>query len=230
MTNTFILCHDQNIITELVNSKKYDNVGDYTFIFMGPGPVDQLSKDNVVISRELPENIEQFRNCLQYCGWYSVYKNKLYGNTDRIRFIDYDVDIIKWDVNTLLDVKSYLNYDFSFYFDSGYGSCASRFCENVLQKTGHTTQELLNNFFKNTEITKWFSTADVLIKTNLFEQFMEWVEPLFLKYKEEPCFGFHFERYLCVFCMSKNIPYQCVTGETEHQQLQSHPYYSFTNR
>lgn len=226
---TFIFCHNQEIILNLLRAEKYKDIGDFKFIFMGPGAVEKLDKDKVIIAREMTHNIEQYRNCLQYCGWYAIYKNNLC-NAEKIRLIDYDVDILKWDTTKQTQVKSFLNYDFSFYYDEGYGECAKRFRENIFKKTGYSAKEIAANFKNKTNITNWFSAADVLTDTSVFVSFMEWVEYFFFLDKEDPCFSFHFERYFCIFCMINDIPYQCVNNETTHLQLQSHPFYNHTNR
>lgn len=224
---TFILCHDQDIINSLINNGKYRDIGTHKFIFMGPGQVDKLDREKVIIARELPDNIEHFRNGLQYCGWYAIYKNNLC-TSEKIRLIDYDVDIIKWSTDLNEKVKSFVNYDITFYYDEGFGRCVGEFQNNVLNKTSQTTKSLAENFIKNTGIKNWFSAADVMTYTDIFKDYMAWLEPIFFANTESPCFSFHFERYFCIYCMEKGIPYQCCEGETEHKQLQSHPYYNFT--
>jgi len=224
MINTFIFCHDQDIVLDLLNTNKYKDLTSYKIIFLGNRPVDKIeTNENVIVSRNLPSNIEQYKNCLQYCGWYAVYKNNLI-STSSIRLIDYDVDIDKWVEHSEYKVKGHLCNDLYFYFDDGFGEYF-KFRQNILKKTGNTPRELATNFAEKYKIKTWFSAADVLIDTNIFNEFMGWVEGLFEQEKDCYYFGMHFERYLCIFCMYHNIEYECSGGETNHQQLMSHPYY-----
>lgn len=219
---TFVMCHDQNIIFDSVNNELYkDNV---KFLFLGKGEVDKIkSFDDVIICRDLEFNIEEYKNCLQYCAWYAVLKNNLLGDHEYVRFIDYDIDINN-KISVTKDVKGTIAYDWEYYFYTGFGD-SEKFQNHVKEISNKTIFELIETHQTNFGQTKWFSSIDTIMKRQFYFDFMMWFDGLYEKYKNEYYFGMHFERYLTIYCLIKNVDYEISFGETTHKQLKSHNYY-----
>lgn len=57
----FIVCHDQNIIIDFENKKKFINLPLYRYLYVGSGNTDLIkNNDKIIICRDLFNNIEQF--------------------------------------------------------------------------------------------------------------------------------------------------------------------------
>lgn len=224
MNDTFILCHDQDLVLSDVvkNTKKITDP--FSIVFMGNRSIDKI-KDNkkLIVSRDLPHNIEQYKNCLQYCGWYAIFKNNLF-NSEYIRLIDYDIIIDRWNNETDNEIKSTIFFNNDFYFCDGFGD-SKTFIKNIINFFNYDPNTLAKNYYKRTNNNKWFSSCDVLVKKSVFVEFMGWMDEVFNQQKDNYYFGMHFERYLSIFCMANNIKYECVENESRHLQLQSHSYY-----
>lgn len=221
---TYIFCHDQNFILNSITNKRYKILDSHYYVFLGFNNVEKVRNiENVIISRELNDNIEVDKRCLQYCGWYSLYKNNLL-DSDYIRLIDYDVDILKLNNETNFDVKSGMGLDFNFYFDYGFGE-SENFKNYIKNNYNITTNKLIENYSKKFNQKKWFSIGDVLIKVDIFKNFMEWFYKVYLLNKESKYFAHHFERYLTIYCLLNDIQYEIKNDEVIHRQLKSHNFY-----
>ena len=224
MTKTFILCHTQDFIIDSIEHNKYKNFNDYYFVFMGMGQINKIKNiNNVIICRDLPNNIEEQKNCLQYCGWYSLYHNEFL-DTDYIRIIDYDVDIININNKTSHCVKSGLGFGFDDHFLNKFGN-HRKFVDIMNRYANGDIRKAISNYSKEFNQDKWFSSIDVLINKETFSKFMEWFKPIAEEIKDEYYFGMFFERVLTIFLIVNNVDYNITENEVTHNQLQSHPYY-----
>jgi hypothetical protein len=220
---TFVMCHDQDIIFNNIYQKKY--TGNIKFLFLGDREIDKIKHfSNVIICRNLEFNIEVYKNCLQYCAWYAVLRNNLIGDYNYVRFIDYDIDIIKHDINITSDIKGTISYDWNFYFYEGFGD-NEKFKNNIIDITKKTIFELVEEHKSKYNQTNWFSSIDTIMKKQCYFNFMNWFTNIYEAKKLEYYFGMHFERYLTIYCLTNNINYETSSDETKHQQLKSHPYY-----
>jgi hypothetical protein len=225
MVTTYIFCHDQNFILNSIENTRYDCLGKHYFVFLGFNEVDKIEGlENVIISRNLSDNIENNKHCLQYCGWYSIFKNTSL-NSDYIRLIDYDVDILTPNNQTSYDIKSSMGFNFNFYFNTGFPE-HHKFNDYIKNKLGFNLQFLIEKHYNKFIQDKWFSIGDVLIKTETFRNFMEWFYPVYLDNNDSNYFAHHFERYLTVYCLLNDIQYEVKENETIHRQLKSHNYYT----
>jgi hypothetical protein len=221
---TFILCHTQEFVINSIQDDKYRDFGDYYFVFMGMGQTDKIDGiNNVIICRNLPHNIEEQKNCLQYCGWYGLYHNNLI-DTDYFRIIDYDIDIIEINNTTNHKVKSAIGFNYDFYFLEGFGNNL-KFIDTINDYVKGDIKKLIYDYSIKFNQNKWFSSIDVLIDKEIFFDFMEWFKPIYEKSKDEYYFGMFFERYLTIFLIIKNIEYSVTENEINHKQLKSHIYY-----
>jgi hypothetical protein len=217
------MCHDQDIILNYIKEKKYsDNL---KFLFLGNREIDKIKDlDNVIICRDLEFNIEDHKNCLQYCAWYAVLKNKLIDNSEYVRFVDYDIDIINNDIHITSDVKGTVAYDWNFHFYHGFGD-SEKLKNEIVQISKKTIFQLIEEHENKYNQTSWFSSIDTIMKKEFYFDFMNWFTSIYETNKLEYYFGMHFERYLTIYCLINSINYETSFGETIHQQLKSHPYY-----
>lgn len=224
-TKTFILCANQSVVLQSLESKKYDDIGDYAFLFLGAGDVSNIeSLNNVIVCRNLPNNIEEKPNWLIYTGWYALYHNDLLDGLDKFRVMDYDINIIKFNNETKCDLKSSMGFDFNFHFWYGFGD-AYTFITRVEREAGCSFEVLLKEYTEFCGQTKWFSGIDMLISVKLFNDFMKWFEHLYIESENERFISHHLERWVTIYLMINKIEYEICEGESYHQQLKGHNYY-----
>jgi hypothetical protein len=220
---TYVMCHNQDIIIDCINRGKYNKIGEHKFLFLGFGDTTKIeNNDKVIICRNLKNNIEENKNCLQYCAWYAVYNNDLF-NDEYIRFIDYDINIID-DFNVNKKVKGTVGFNNDFYFKGGFGE-SDKFNNDVINYCGKNIDELIDEYEKKYNITKWFSSIDTTMHIDFFRDFMGWFNSYYSNNKDNFYFGMHFERFLMVYCMYTLTECEITKNETKHEQLMSHIYY-----
>jgi len=224
MSKTFVLCHTQDFVINSIKENKYSGFENHYFVFMGMSQTDKIEGiENVIICKNLTENIEEQKNCLQYCGWYALYYNGLI-DTDYVRIIDYDIDIVMFNNKTDYKVKSGVGFNYDFYFLNGFGN-QNKFISTINEYIGGDINTLINDYSIKFNQYRWFSSIDVLINKQTFFDFMDWFKPIYEKNKNEHYFGMFFERYLNIFLIVKNIDYTITENEIIHKQLKSHGYY-----
>lgn len=221
---TYIFCHDQDFVIKSIQNKRYSTVGDHFYVFMGAGDVSKISTEkNVIISRNLEKNIEEHKNCLQFCGWKALYDNKLIA-TDYVRLLDYDVDIIGLKDDMKTEIKSYMGFKFDFYFTFGFGE-SNKFNKEIYETFGSSIDEMIKTYKTKHNQTNWSSVGGLLMTKNIFENFMKWFEPIYELKKTEHYFSHHFERYFTIFLLLNDVEYEVVHNEAVHRQLKSHNFY-----
>lgn len=222
---TFILCANQEIIFQSIEAGKYSDIGDYAFLFLGAGNTSKVEHlDNVIICRNLPNNIEDKPNWLIYTGWYALYHNNLLDGLDRFRVMDYDIDIIKFNNETKYDLKSSMGFDFGDHFFHGFPN-VSTFIARVEREAGCSYGELIANYREFCGQSRWFSGIDMLISVKLFRNFMKWFEHLYVESENEKFISHHLERWVTVYLMLNKVEYEICQGESHHLQLKGHKYY-----
>jgi hypothetical protein len=91
---TFIFVHDQQIVLDYIAANKFHDLPDVKYCFLGQRPVDQIEHlDNVIVARNLPDNIEHFPNLVAWTGWYAVLWNDLI-YADLVNLFEYDVNVV----------------------------------------------------------------------------------------------------------------------------------------
>lgn len=221
---TYVMCHNQDIILYFINNGKYNNIGEYKFLFLGYGDTDKIKDNNqVIICRDLPNNIEQNKNCLQYCAWYALFYNNLI-DSQYIRFVDYDIDIINHNIHTDKKIKGTIGFNFDFYFKEGFGD-NTKFNQDIFNYCGKDIDTLINEYTLKYGITKWFSSIDTIIHTDTLKEFMGWFYNYYVNNTNNFYFGMHFERFIMIYCMMVSIDCEISENETIHHQAMSHKYY-----
>ena len=75
----FIVCHNQEIIIDQLSKNIAQKLPNCKFLLVGDGPIDQLKQydSQVIICRDLSDNIEEHPYLCSFTAWYSVVKNNL---------------------------------------------------------------------------------------------------------------------------------------------------------
>jgi len=92
--STFIFVHDQQIALDYIAAGKFSDLPDVKYCFLGMRPTEQIEQlPNVIIARDLPDNIEHFPNLVAWTGWYALVRNGLI-KTDLVNLFEYDVNVV----------------------------------------------------------------------------------------------------------------------------------------
>lgn len=90
---TFIFVHDEQIVLDYIAANKFHDLPDLKYVFLGQRSTDRIKHlSNVVVARDLPNNIEHLPNLVAWTGWYAVLRNDLI-TADYVNLLEYDVNI-----------------------------------------------------------------------------------------------------------------------------------------
>jgi FkbM family methyltransferase len=94
---TFIFVHDQKIIHDCDKTKKFSEMPNLKYVFLGYRDVGEIEgRDDVIIARNQPINIESKKNLVAWTGWYAVVKNN-HVTADIVNLFEYDINLLsKW--------------------------------------------------------------------------------------------------------------------------------------
>lgn len=226
---TFIFIHDQNVLLEYLKVKKFSDLPNLKYVFVGNKPIDKIQKfDNVIIARNLPINIEQYPLFTSFTGWYALWKNNLI-ESDFINLFEYDI-IIESRFKELQEPRLDGRFDFIGYIPhpmTGFHYIKnSAWVENIIPsiKKHHNIDivELVNRRILENPSSVWSSTSNSTFSKQTFFEYMEWFEKLIDDLKDTRTCGHSHERSLSFFYLSKNKKVSILPGTIRHFQLNSH--------
>lgn len=228
-TQTFIFCHNQEYILGFEKNNKFSNLYNYTYVFLGNGETDKLSGfKNVIVARELPNNIEQYPLFTSFTGWYALWKNNLI-KSDYVNLFEYDVILnqhfeqnITRMIENKIDMIGYVPFSMNNYHFLN----NNRWVEHIHSAIKKTYNQDIFAFFKRI-IQKnpnsiWSSTSNTTFKKSVFEEYMKWFEPLIPYLKNTETCGHAHERSITFFSYFKNKKQVIVNGLLNHFQMNSH--------
>lgn len=224
-SQTFIFVHDQKIVNDFIKSNKFNQISNLKYVFLGDGDTSEIEKNSsVIISKNLPLNIENFPKLTSFTGWYSMWKNKLY-NSDYINLFEYDINLS----HNFLDEqkKTFGVYDIIGYIPFNVHNAA--FIEHR-PWSNYLAEEIKRNY--NVDIFNFISnlpkdkecsmTSNHTLSKNIFEQYMMWMEPMIDKIKLSELSGHQVERSISLFYLINNITYKVIPNVLNHFQFNSH--------
>ena len=223
---TFIFVHDQNIVVDFINSNKFSNLGDVKYVFVGSKPVDKIQNlNNVVICRDLNDNIENYPNLTSFTGWYALWKNNLI-ESDHINLFEYDI-------NCSSDIVSHINNGYDEGYDViGYIPLNVRhfnyighlpWVEKIISSLNTVYKVNLYDFILSLDgKTNVSVTSNHSMKKEIFEKYMNWISPMIDEIKSSYFSGHEVERSISIFYLLSNLKYKILEGKIEHFQFNSH--------
>jgi hypothetical protein len=224
---TFIFVHNQDIILDFIRHKKFNNFSNLTYVFLGKNDISKLENlDNVIIARNLENNIEEYPKLTSYTGWYALWKNNLLKGKY--------INLFEYDINTISNLEEILNevietkkFDIFGYIPHNVHS---------YEYLRHTpwSQNLITSLIKNYNIniidfieslpknTICSMTSNHTFKLDRFNEYMEWVDILVNDIKKSIFSGHEIERSISVFYLLNQIPYKILNNTITHFQFDSH--------
>jgi len=230
---TFIICHDESIIKNNIQSKKFNSLGDVKFLYVGKNEFDDINLyPNVIIVRDLKYNIEQYPRFTAFTAWYAIWKNNLC-TTKYLNLLEYDVNLNE-DFNFYLSnvikmkpkIVSYFPLTMRNYHYINNPDWVTSITKGIklAYKTdirNFVTGIIIDSINKNVEPI-WPTTNNVCFEYTTFEKYMKWIQPLISYMKDDPYSGHNQERALSFFSLMNKVPVAYFQGYIEHVQSDSH--------
>lgn len=230
---SFIFVHDQKIILDYIRQKKFSELENLNFVFLGYGDVQHIQNlPNIIICRNLPINIENYPKLTSFTGWYAIWKNNLYLDSDYINLFEYDINL-STQFNQKLNEN--LNHDLIGYIGMNIHRVeifkTPKFCDLLIESTNKTygidVLNYINKLHPNKEVSM---TSNHTMKNDLFKNYMKWVEPLIDQIKSSNFSGHQIERSVPLFNILHNCNFTIIENILEHLQLDSHHTQYKTNK
>jgi len=222
---TFIFVHDQKIILDFIKNDKFKNLPNLKFLFLGSGEIDKIRDlQNVIISRELEYNIENYPKLTSFTGWYSIWKNNL-SKSDFINLFEYDITISenfnetqnkKLIKNTILGYIPFSPHNHNFI---GHSPWIYELGQSIQKKYNINIKEFLKSV-PNDFICSMTSNHTFDIGT--FKKYMEWMEPMIDDIKISNFSGHMTERSISLFYILNGVKSVVIPNVLFHFQLNSH--------
>ena len=219
---TFICVHDQDIILEYEKNSKFKSLKNYRYIFLGDKPTNLITKNpKVIIARTYDDNLEDYPYFTAFTGWYLLWKNNLI-TTKYITLLEYDT-IVSENFEQVIskmiyDDKPMVGYVpvsvNNFHYIQNKNWVEHIF--NAINKVYKINLESkLKTIINNNPNLNWSSTSNVTFRSDIFNDFMKWFEPLIPYLKDTKTCGHAFERAVSFYYITKN-------KEMKHIQMDSH--------
>lgn len=225
-TQSFIFCHDQDIILRLEEKENFKHLNDYKYVFLDYYPHDKIKNiDNVIIGKDMEYHMSDYRYLLSYGGWWIVWKNDLI-KSKKVNLLEYDVEIspdfeLKSDIFYNKDIVSYKPFPTNNYHFINNPDWVSYLFKKVKEVYGLDLKTLTQEYI-NKGLKYWMATSNMHMSKDFFYQYMEWCDPIINEIKEDKMTGHALERLITMYCLYVDKQYDFNTGVLNHFQLDSH--------
>lgn len=227
--STFIFVHEQEIILDFINKKRFFELENLTYVFLGNRPINKIENlNNVIVSRKLPFNIEQYPKFTSFTGWYSLIKNNLI-KSEIVNLFEYDINYVS-GITKKIDGYISEGYDFIGYFpmlvtDPVYiqiSKYSDILIQSILKNTNVDLISKINNLYKLNSSLLWSSSSNSTWKVDELIKYVEWFEKFIEDIKDNEFCGHMHERSISFYYFIKNLKVLNTQGLMTHFQLNSH--------
>ena len=88
MVKIVFICHLEELVKKLYNT--YENPA---ILFVGLNTLNKTIYPDVIIVRDLQDNIEYEKSLLTFTAWYAIIKNDLFKDDEHLCLLEYDVKL-----------------------------------------------------------------------------------------------------------------------------------------
>ena len=225
----FVCIHDADLIVKIDPQLRMVANAPFTYIFVGRRSADLVRHwPNVVVARELPDNIEDENKFVDFTAWYAISRNGL-GTARSLALIQYDTVIsTKFSQKTIKKMASspgsILGYipwamsDANFLKNNMGAAPLARSINNIYQTDiyGLVAQAIASGD------DTWPSANSFCLDPARLNQFVDWFLPLMPDIGNVDAAGHSLERAIKIFCLIKGV--ECIydSSVAAHFQLNSH--------
>ena len=226
-----ITIHDQEILIDFEASNKFNkNNHPVTYIFVGNGKTDKLNNiDNLIIARNLNNNIEEYNYLVDFTSWYACIKNNIILN-DYVCLLQYDVNISKdfgyqsyklliESPNSILGYAPVKMKNRNFTYDNmGY----KPLFESIKSVYGLNIKKIFKDNIKLADDKNWPSTNNVAMHRDTLKDFVRWFTPVAFHMGNKKPVGHAFERAIKLYSILSGRQNIYAPDLLKHFQLNSH--------
>ncbi|MFU1477591.1 hypothetical protein ACM25N_07745 [Roseovarius sp. C7] len=226
-----VTIHDQELLIAYEAERKFAELNaPLTYVFVGHGPTDMVAElPNVIIARDLEENIETHKYLVDFTCWYALVQNKI-PSCEFLALIQYDVSIapnfVEKSIACLQNApQTVLGYvplsmnDRNFIRDNMGSEPLNEACRVVY---GVDIHRLLKSHISLSEDKLWPTTNNVAMHRETLKDFVRWFTPLAMHMGNQKPAGHAFERAIKLYSILSGRANSYVDDVLSHYQLNSH--------
>lgn len=227
--STFIFIHDQDILIKYLNAGKFKNIPNLKFVFLGNKPNDKIKNlDNIIVSKDLPLNIEEYPKFTSFTGWYSLWKNNLI-KSDYVNLFEYDInlsenfyDLLIKQINDKPDFLGYIARPIKMFDYVSNFMWVKDIIPSINKNYKINIYDVIENVIKNNPEETWSCTSNSTFSYESFNQYMKWFSVLIDDLKFSNTCGHAHERSISFFYFIFNKNVKFLLNELIHFQMDSH--------
>lgn len=217
MIDYFIVCHDQNIILDSLEKRKFSVLPNYKFMFVGNKPTNLIDDvENVIVCSRLKHNIENYPKLCSFTAWYAVSNNGL-SKEKHCCLLEYDVELFQ-DFHEK-NLNSILNADICAYFREPINdpmfSKSTPWLDIFFRTHNINTSEIYKEKF-------WYCTTNFTLSNDLLKDFNSWFYEIASMFKECDLGSYMHERMINVYSILNKIKIEYIEDKLKHFQMCSH--------
>ena len=226
---TFIFVHDQEIILDFINKNRFSEFENFKYVFLGSRNIDKLKNiGNVIIARDLDNNIENYPKLTSFTGWYLLVKNDLI-KSEYVNLFEYDVNCVNGFNIINRDIINQ-GFDFIGYFPMSvhdpvyleHSRYSDVLCDSIFKKTNIKVKDIINNLLDDNYFLQWSSSSNSTWKVSELNKFVIWFEQFIDDIKNNIYCGHMHERSLSFYYFIHNLNVGNFDGLMTHYQLNTH--------
>jgi hypothetical protein len=228
-SETFVFIHDQSLVLDFEAKSKFSNLYNHTYVFLGNRPVDKISHiPNLLIARDYDDNMEEYPLFTSYTGWYFLWKNNFI-KTRYINLVEYDVILDKnFDqihtkfYNENIEMIGYIPFPINHYQFVMNPEWNEHILPIIQNKHKVDLTKYFGKIVQQNPNAIWSSTSNTSFRTDIFDQYMKWFEPIGNQIKDTKTSGHAHERSITFFAHLMSKKMLITNGILQHLQLDSH--------
>jgi len=228
----FVVVHDQDLLLECEQDGRFSGISRLRYIFVGPRPNDKLTgRRNIVIARDLADNIEAYPHLLSFTGWYAVARNDLAG-TRYVALLEYDVALTTGFVSTTLAalrerrrIVGYVPFPLS---HPMYLHATPWFIRALAEVYDIDVVAMMRDYLAAGGTDQWTATSNAAMAADDLRALVEWMLPLTRVYRHDPIGAHVHERTLKVFSLLRQIESLYLPDLLTHAQKRSHKIFALS--
>jgi hypothetical protein len=224
--DTYIFVHDQNIIIDFIRNGKFSELDNLKYVFLGNREIDKIQDlKNVIISRNLPIQIESYPNLTSFTGWYALWKNDLI-NSEYVNLFEYDINLtdtfarnVYEKISENSNIIGYIPFETSdpAFIDNPKWSL--ELIQSIFEKYGIDARKKIKSLPKNYGCS---ITSNHTFRRDIFEDYMRWIEPMIDDIKISFFSGQQAERSIMIYYILNRIKVDMITDVLSHFQFDTH--------
>jgi len=213
--NVIFVAHTMDIVLQL--NRQYVNPH---ILFVGSKTTYSTENTNIIIVRDLPNNIEHEGRLLTFTAWYAVVHNNLYSDSSHLCILEYDVQVVsdtfcdnlKQCVDAGTDIIGFSYDNTNFLSD-----ITESVLTDYLNMKGIDPTPMCSN-----PTFCWLCSTNLCVTTDFLKKFVQWYDYEFIKSRDSGGLPFYHERLVAAFTTANAFNKHCMDDNVVRTMLGSH--------